>query len=197
MPVLPISFLYDARRAPVDPGSSLAEPRQSPGRSRQSPGRTPVDWKRSTMIIYNFYLIWYVLFQNSNSWWFFENPYARLNRRQTSEIIGICRDSFEMNWALPGLYRDQPWLHHHLLGLCRHPPELRCFPGLTSVVPGRAKDEAGKAILPGSSRTTSAILIWGRMPDVSGSSRTLPPELRVTSIWHQKLSSKRLTQYMF
>jgi hypothetical protein len=28
--------------------------------------------------------------------------------KQASEIIANCRDSFEMNWALPGLYRDQP-----------------------------------------------------------------------------------------
>jgi hypothetical protein len=27
---------------------------------------------------------------------------------QTSAIIANCRDSFEMNRALPGLYRDQP-----------------------------------------------------------------------------------------
>jgi hypothetical protein len=49
---------------------------------------------------------------------------------QTSAIIANCRDSFEMNRVLPGLYRDeQP----------RIIPRLRV----------RTKDEAGKAILPG------------------------------------------------
>jgi hypothetical protein len=64
------------------------------------------------------------------------------------------------------------------------PKELRCFPGITPVVPGRAKDEAGKAI---PSRIIPVILIFyfirGRMPDVPGSSRIIPDVAgRVTDV---------------
>jgi hypothetical protein len=53
--------------------------------------------------------------------------------------------------ALPKLYR----LYHTPDHLRFVPAELRCFPGITMVVPGRAKDDAGKAI---PSRTTPVIL---------------------------------------
>jgi hypothetical protein len=56
--------------------------------------------------------------------------------------------------ALPYLYR----LYHTSDHVRFVPAELRCFLGVTPVVPGRAKDESGKAILPGSPRTSPVIL---------------------------------------
>jgi hypothetical protein len=55
------------------------------------------------------------------------------------------------------------------------PAELRCFPGVTPVFPGRAKDEADKAILSGLSQTTPVIInILLHPGSNAGCSRIIP-----------------------
>jgi hypothetical protein len=58
------------------------------------------------------------------------------------------------------------------------------YPGKSPVVPGRAKDEAGKAILPGSFRTTPVILnILFHPGSNAGCSRIIPDVVgRVTDV---------------
>jgi hypothetical protein len=64
------------------------------------------------------------------------------------------------------------------------PAELRCFAVVTLVVPGRAKDEAGKAILTGSPRTTPVIsnILFHPVSNAGCSRITLDVARRVTDL---------------
>jgi hypothetical protein len=133
-----------------------------------------------------------------------KNPYAILDRKemgrvliQTSTIIANCCYSFEMIRALPGSTLALPLssgalpvVTGALPAYTGALPYLYCSSTgyiipriITLVVPGRAKDEAGKAI---PSRIIPGILNilfhpGSKLPDVPGSSRTLPAELRMYS----------------
>jgi hypothetical protein len=178
---------------------------ECPSRSRQSPGRSigrvqlEPRWIENARKWLHWYIILfdntvYILFHNSNSWWFSEKSLCKIRGKwegfytKKNEIIANCHDSFEMNraftaGALPGSTVAQSSSSGALLASSEAlpaftgslpaftgalpaligvlplfyrqnprfmPVELRWFLSVTLVVPGRAKDEAGKTILPGS-----------------------------------------------